>query len=226
MKQLPLGVRPHDRAVFASFLPGPNAEAFAAVRQFAGSPEPALLYLHGALGTGRSHLLQAACAAAAGAGYFPLGDMRALGPAVLEGVANLPLAALDDVDAVAGEGSWERQLFGLYNDCQASGCRLLVAASRPAAELPLALPDLRSRLAAMPHYALRPLDDQQQRAAIAVRAAQRGIELNDETLQYLQNRFTRDMMGLTALLDRLDLASLQEQRRVTLPFIRRVLDGP
>jgi DnaA family protein len=219
-------VRPHDRAVFASFLAGPNEEAVAAVRQFAGAAGPGLLYLHGPAGAGRSHLLQAACAIVAGAGYFPLADMRTLGPAVLDGVAGLSMAALDDLEAVAGEGAWEQQLFGLYNDCQASGCRLLVAASRPAVDLPVLLPDLRSRLAAMPHYALRPLDDRQQRAAIAVRAAQRGIELNDETLQYLQSRFTRDMKGLTALLDRLDLASLEEQRRVTLPFIRRVLDAP
>ncbi len=226
MMQLPLGVRLHDRAVFASFLPGPNAEAVAALRQFASSAEAAMLYLHGPAGTGRSHLLQAVCASVAGAGYFPLADMRGLGPAVLEGVANLPAAALDDLDAVAGDASWEQQLFRLYNDCQIAGCRLLVAASRPAIDLPVVLPDLRSRLAAMAHYALRPLDDEQQRAAIAVRAAQRGIELTDETLQYLQNRFTRDMKGLTALLDRLDVASLQEQRRVTLPFIRRVLDAP
>jgi DnaA-homolog protein len=100
---------------------------------------------------------------------------------------------------------------------------LLVAARVPAVELSVALPDLVSRLAAMAHYALRPLDEAQQGEALRLRASLRGLELPDETLQYLQRRFVRDMSQLTALLDRLDEASLRAQRRLTVPFIREVL---
>lgn len=223
MKQLPLAVRLHDGAQFASFLPGANGEALAAAQQLAAGGA-GRLYLHGAPATGRSHLLQAICARVPGAGYFPLGELRALGAGVLEGAEQMPLVALDDLDAIAGEGEWERQLFALYNAALASGQRLAVAARAPAAELSLGLPDLRSRLGAMPHYGLRALDDAQQRAALSLRAAARGIELPEETLQYLQNHFARDMARLTALLDRLDRASLEAQRRVTLPFIRQVLE--
>jgi DnaA family protein len=224
MKQLPLSVRLQDRAVFASFLPGMNAESVAAARALADGSSP-LLYLHGIAGAGRSHLLQAICAAVPGAGYLPLFQLRELGEAVLDGVVGLPLVALDDLDAVAGLPEWERHLFRLYNECRASGVRLAVSAAVPARDLPLGLPDLASRLAAMPHYALRPLDETQQREALQLRAAQRGIELPVETLLYLQRRFARDMGSLNRLLDQLDLASLEEQRRLTLPFIRRVLDG-
>ena len=223
MKQLPLSVRLQDRAVFGSFLAGANVEALAAARGLAEGSAAPLLYLHGVAGAGRSHLLQAICAAAPGAGYFPLRELRELGPAVLDGVAGLPVVALDDLDAVAGHAEWERALFGLYNECVGNGARLAVSAAVPASDLPLALPDLRSRLAAMPHYALRPLDETQQRQALQLRAAQRGIELPAETLLYLQRRFARDMGSLHRLLDQLDLASLEEQRRLTLPFIRRVL---
>jgi len=225
MKQLPLAVRLQDRAIFASFLPGMNVEALAAARCLAqGDAEP-LLYLHGVAGTGRSHLLQAICAAVAGSGYFPLRQLQEIGEAVLEGVAALPLVALDDLDAVAGNAEWEHRLFKLYNECRGNGVRLVVAASVPAGDLPLVLPDLASRLAAMPHYALRPLNEAQQREALQLHAAQRGVELPEETLLYLQRRFARDMGSLNRLLDQLDLASLEEQRRLTLPFIRRVLDG-
>lgn len=223
MKQLPLSVRLQDRAVFASFLPGSNLEALAAAQDLARGPGVALLYLHGVAGAGRSHLLQAICAAVAGSGYFPLRQLRDLGPTVLEGVAGLPVVALDDLDAVAGDAQWERHLFGLYNECAGNGARLAVSAAAPASSLPLVLPDLASRLAAMPHYALRPLDESQQRQALQLRAAQRGVELPAETLLYLQRRFARDMTSLNRLLDQLDLASLEEQRRLTLPFIRRVL---
>lgn len=223
MKQLPLSVRLQDRAVFSSFLPGANLEALAAAQALAQGAGSALLYLHGVAGAGRSHLLQAICAAVPGSGYFPLRQLRDLGPAVLEGVAGLPAVALDDVDAVAGDGGWERLLFGLYNECAGNGTRLAVSAAVPASDLQLVLPDLASRLAAMPHYALRPLDEVQQRQALQLRAAQRGVELPAETLLYLQRRFARDMGSLNRLLDQLDLASLEEQRRLTLPFIRRVL---
>lgn len=211
--------------MFASFAPGPNAEAVAAARAVAAGNMP-MLYLHGATGTGRSHLLQAICAATPGAGYFPLAELRELGAAVLEGVAALPLLAMDDVDAVAGQREWEQALFGLYNECRATGVRLVAAAVAPARDLHLALPDLASRLGSMPHYALRPLDEAQQREALQLRAAQRGIELPRDTLLYLQRRFARDMVSLNRLLDQLDLASLEERHRLTLPFIRRVLgDG-
>jgi len=225
MKQLPLSVRLQDRAVFASFLPGANVEAVAAAQALAAGQGVPLLYLHGVHGAGRSHLLQAVCAAVPGAGYFPLGELRQLGESVLEGVAALPLVALDDLDAIAGAPDWERRLFNLYNECRAAGARLAVAAAVPARDVPVALPDLASRLAAMPHYALRPLDEGTQREALRLHAAQRGIELPDETLLYLQRRFARDMGSLVRLLDQLDVASLQQQRRLTPAFIREVLDA-
>jgi DnaA family protein len=158
-----------------------------------------------------------------GAGYFPLAQLRELGAEVLDGVGALPAIAIDDLQAVASDPAWEQQLFGLYNECLARGTRLVVAARAPAADVGIRLPDLRSRLSAMPHFALRPLDEAQQRAALQLRAAQRGIELPEETLLYLQRRFARDMVRLHDLLDRLDLASLQEQRRLTVPFIREIL---
>jgi DnaA family protein len=223
VKQLPLSVRLQDRAVFASFLPGANVEALAAARDMAAG-NTLSIYLHGIAGAGRSHLLQAVCAAVPGSGYFPLAELRGMGDSVLEGIATLPVVALDDVDAVAGTPEWERRLFNLYNECRAAGTRLLIAASVPAPDLPIELPDLTSRLTAMPHYALRGLDEAQQREALQLRAAQRGIELPTETVHYLQRRFARDMGSLNKLLDQLDIASLEEQRRLTLPFIRAVLE--
>jgi DnaA family protein len=219
-------MRLHDRAVFGSFLAGGNGLALAAVQQLAAGRGDALVYLHGVEGTGKSHLLQAVCAAVPGAGYFPLAQLRQIGPGVLEGAAQLPVIAIDDLDLVAGDDNWELRLFGLFNECLARGTRLAVAASVPAAHLGASLPDLRSRLASMPQFALRPLDEVQQREALQARAAQRGIELPEETVLYLQRRFARDMGRLHELLDRLDLASLQQQRRLTVPFIREVLGEP
>lgn len=226
MRQIPLGVRLHDRTVFSSFLEGDNGLALAAVRRIASGTGDRVAYLHGASGSGKSHLLQALCAAVAGSAYFPLGQMLTNGPDVLDQVDQLTAVALDDLQIVAGDAEWERRLFNLYNDCEARGTRLVVAALQPAAGLGVALPDLRSRLASMPHFALRSLNESQQREALQLRASQRGLDLPDETVRYLQRRFARDMTTMQALLDRLDAASLEEQRRLTVPFIRRVTGDP
>jgi DnaA-homolog protein len=225
MKQIPLGVRLQDRSVFASFLAGDNSLALAAMQRMASGSDRCA-YLQGPAGSGKSHLLQALCAAVPGSAYFPLAQLLASGPEVLEGADQLAAVALDDLHAVAGDAGWERRLFALYNDCEGRGTRLVVAARQPANGLGVALPDLRSRLASMPHFALRPLDEAQQRQALQLRAAQRGLELPDETVRYLQRRYARDMSSMEALLEKLDAASLQEQRRITVPFIRRITGAP
>jgi DnaA family protein len=222
MRQIPLGVRLQDRTVFASFLPGDNGLALTALQHMADGSGDRTMFLHGATGSGKSHLLQALCAAVAGSAYFPLAQLLASGPDVLEGADRLAAVALDDVHVVVGSTPWERRLFSLYNECEVHGTRLVISARPPAAGLGVVLPDLRSRLSSMPHFALHPLDEAQQREALQLRAAQRGLELPDETVRYLQRRYARDMSSMQALLDKLDAASLEEQRRLTVPFIRQV----
>ena len=70
---------------------------------------------------------------------------------------------------------------------------------------------------------LRPLGEAEQREALRLRAHARGLDLPEETALYLQRRFPRDLPTLYQLLDTIDDAALQAQRRLTVPFIRAVL---
>ena len=226
MQQIPLSVRLADRAVFASFLPAHNSEALQHVQRVAGGAAIGLTWLCGAGGSGKTHLLQAACAAASErmrAGYVPLAQVAPLGVGVLEGLPQMQCLCLDDIDAVAGQIEWERGIFGLLREIEESGARLIVAAQAPPALLRWALPDLGSRCTAAAVFQLRPLDEQEQHAALVLRARLRGLELPDETWQWLRKRFPRDMRTLYQLLDTLDEAALAAQRRLTVPFIREVL---
>src|ERR1017187_7561309 len=92
MRQLPLGVRLPDRAVFASLLAGRNLQAVEHVRALASGASGGVAWLAGATGAGKTHLLQAACAAAGEslrAGYFPLAELGPLGIGVLEGLREI-----------------------------------------------------------------------------------------------------------------------------------------
>jgi len=227
MRQIPLGLRLLDRAVFASFLPARNAEALEHARRVASGAVTGLSWLCGAPGAGKTHLLQAICAAVATtgarAGYLPLTDMARLGVGVLEGLPQLECLCVDDIDQVTGRLGWERAIFALLREIEDGGGRLVVVAQAPPALVDWALPDLGSRFTAGTVLQLRVLDESEQRAALELRARLRGLELPAETSQWLQRRFPRDMRSLYELLDTLDVAALAAQRRLTVPFIREVL---
>jgi DnaA family protein len=220
MRQLPLGVMLRANALFANFAPGANAEILAALEGAGRDP----VWLWGSRGCGKTHLLQAVCAAAGGpAAYFPLSD-RSIPPAALLGLASCRVICLDDAGAAAGDLSRERALFGLFNEACDSGARLIFAASSPPRQLPWRLEDWRSRAGACVIYHVRELDESGRAQALKLRAAQRGITLPAETLEYLMKRVPRDLPSLLHLLDELDEASLVAQRRLTIPFIRDALE--
>jgi DnaA-homolog protein len=220
MRQLPLGVTLRANAVFANFAPGANAEIIAALEGASRDP----VWLWGGAGCGKTHLLQAVCAAARGpAAYFPLAD-RSVPPAALLGLASCGVICLDDAGAAAGDLNWERALFGLFNEATDLGSRLVFAASLPPRQLEWRLEDWRSRAAACVVYHVRDLDEAGRAQALKLRAAQRGLTLPAETLDYLMKRVPRDLPSLLDLLDELDEASLAAQRRLTIPFIRDALE--
>lgn len=226
MQQLPLGVRLPDRAVFASFLPARNREAVHYVGRLAGGEISGTVWVCGASGSGKSHLLQAICARASDsmrAGYLPLQELAPLGVEVLEGMRQLECLCIDDLEQIVGRIEWERGLFGIVREAEDSGARIVVAAQSPPSLLAWALPDLGSRLAASAVFQLRSLDESEQQEALQLRARLRGLELPEETSRWLQRRFPRDMRALYGILDTLDEAALVAQRKLTVPFIRSVL---
>jgi DnaA family protein len=226
MKQLALGVRLRADAVFESFWPGPNGEIVAALR----GPSAAPLWLWGASGSGKTHLLQAVCAAAGEArsgtpaAYFPLTRPPELPPEALAGFERTRVLCVDDVDAAAGDLAWEGALFRLFNEASELRTRLIFAAAAPPRQIDWRLDDWGSRAAACVVYQLRELDDDGRIEALRLRAAQRGLQLPYETSEYLLKRMPRDMRSLFEILDQLDEASLVAQRRLTVPFIRDALE--
>ncbi len=143
---------------------------------------------------------------------------------MLAGVETLTLVALDDLDAVIGEEAWELALFDLYNRAREWGCRLLIAASGAPRNLNVKLPDLRSRLSWGVVYHLPAGTDEVKRAILRFRAQRRGLQMSEEVVAYIFARARRDLAQLLEVLDRLDRASLAEQRALSIPFIKQTLD--
>ena len=230
-QQLSLGVSLKDDATFDNFYaPGasPNAQAAAAVRAQAEAGGEQFIYLWGSSGVGLTHLLQASCHVAEARGfsvqYLPLKELAGFAPeALLDGLDQLDLLCLDSLDAVAGRADWEVALFALYNALRDAGGRLLVAAGHSPRTLPVELADLASRLQWGTVFQVQGLDDADKQQALMRRAHKRGLELTEEVASYIVQRVPRDMNQLFCYLHRLDHASLTEQRRLTIPFVKKTL---
>ena len=224
MGQLPLELALADHASFDTFVGGSHAAAVEHVRNLAcGGTDT--VWLWGAEGAGKSHLLQAACRAAAETGrramYVPL---PAPSPAILADLEHVDLLAVDDVHAVAGDLGWERALFVVLNTYLGRSGALLLAAAAPAVQCRFQLADLASRGAGAVTYRLAQLDDEDRAKALRLHAAARGLTLDAAAADFLLKRVAREMPALTAWLARLDRASLTAQRRLTIPFIRELLE--
>lgn len=224
MTQMALPLRLADHAVFESYLSAGNETLVATLVELAGGQGGQGCWIWGPASTGKTHLLQATSERAGDRSvYVPLGRMAGVTPGILEGLASRELICLDDIDAVAGDASWEEALFSLCNEALDSGSALLVSAGMSPRECPIVLPDLQSRLARLAPFQIVALNDEQRVEALQLRARHRGLELPDETARFLINRSRRDMASLYELLDKLDLEALRAQRRLTIPFVREVL---
>lgn len=232
--QLALNLRLKDSASFANFHPARNAEAVDCLRRALDSMAAArhderVIYLWGPSGSGRTHLLQAAChRAQEGAlafAYVPFGEVANLAPTLLDGLESAPLVCLDDLQTIASAGAWEEAVFALAERLRAREGLLIAAANAAPTHLRLTLPDLVTRLTWGPVYPLQPLADDEKLAALQLRASRLGLELPPDVARYVLARYPRDMSSLFAWLDRVDRQSLAAQRKLTIPFVRELEKG-
>ena len=245
--QLPLAMRWPPQQRFASYRAGDNGAALDLLQRAASEADATWVFLNGAAASGKTHLLIATCAAADPLGrsaqYISLRALPQRGlpqPAASDEATNRAaqdhaasairalggsdLLAIDDLDAIAGNRAAEHALFDLYNRCKVDKSTLLFAAAQAPAQIGITLPDLVSRLSSCAQAVLKPLSDEGRREVLRERGASRGIVLDDAALDWLFARVQRDLGSLTALLDRLDRESLAAKRRVTVPFLRSLLD--
>lgn len=226
--QYTLAVTLPDDETLQSFYGAKESPAVQFIEQFLAPGKPQLpLYLFGASGSGKSHLLYAACVHAQELGMtsqlLALDDFRQYSPRLFDGLEQLDLVCLDNIQAIAGDSHWQVALFDLYNRMVEQGKRLLIVADEAPQQLGITLPDLVSRLQACTIFQLRLLSDDDKQKLLQQKARLRGIDLPDEVARFLLNRQQREIRALVAILDKLDKASIVHQRKLTIPFVKDVL---
>ena len=228
-RQLPLKFEVRDVFTFDTFVAGSNDVPVGIIQQCALGEGEKQVYIWSPEGGGKSHILQAACNLASKKQrtvcYLPAGQLIEQPVEVLDEIEQLDLVCLDDVEQLAQSRKWEVALFDLINRMRETGNSLLLAASASPEALQVPLPDLRSRLAWGPVFQLQSLGDDEKYEALRIRAYLRGLELPENVAEYLMRHYPRDLFGLFERLETLDAAAMAMQRRLTVPFVKSVLEG-
>ena len=194
MKQLALGISPPPQPTLENFVPGANVELIARLREFRS-------------GAFRDAVLYLWGEPGSGKTHL----LRASGDP----------QAVDDVQALAEPD--QIALFNAINRARESGGQVLAAGNAPPAQLPLR-EDLKSRLAWGLVYEVKRLSDEERAVYLRAEASRRGMRLPEDVVAYLLTHARRDLPTLTAILEQLDRALLEQKRQITLPLVREILN--
>lgn len=208
--KLPTSYSPADFA-----LSDANRLAYDWVMRWPGWDSPTMA-ISGPPACGKTHLASI-WAQKAGAAILP--------PSAVTGA---PAELFAESDALAIDGDWpetpdETALFHLLNYVRNEGKSLLLTHREPPARWPVALPDLASRLKALPHVAILPADDELLRILIMKQCADRQLSISPDIVAYILKHADRSAQAASSLIARLDSASLQQGRTITLPFVSKIL---
>lgn len=225
--QLTLPFMLHHDATFTNFIPGKNQPLVTWLQTTLQTQTESYAYLWGPSGVGCTHLLQACCRSLLERGlsavYLSMSEVLTLSPKLCENLESFALICIDDIHAIAGHAIWEEAVFHLYNRCQSAKSCLLVAAPTVPKETGIHLPDLLSRLEHGLVFQVQALSDTDKCLALQSRARLHGMEMSSEVGQFLLRSVPRDLPTLFSVLEKLDHASLVEQRKLTIPFVKQVL---
>lgn len=228
IEQLPLRVQLRDEATFENFYSSAAQEFAKQIQMSASGEGEQSIFVSGPVGSGCSHLLQAACHQAESKGlnsvYLPLDELVDYSPAIFESLEGLPLIALDNLQAIAGRPEWEEALFHLFNRVRDSGGHLLFAADKSPDELNIKLPDLYSRLVWGLVYSIGEPEADFKMSALQYRAKNRGIDMSDDVAKFVVKNVEGHMENMFEALQQLDNASLSAKKKLTRPFVKSVMN--
>ena len=243
-KQLSLPVSLPADETFDSFVSAQNQQLVALLKticqetpnwsavpslQFLASGSLPLINIVGGEGQGKSHLLYALAHRLSARGvshiYLNCNQLASLEQQILEGLENLSVIALDNIDCVRQNAHWEEAVFDLFNRIMEKRNTVVICSSRQMpANTGFALPDLESRLQWGTTFSLKRLGDDARKQAVRYRAEQKGLMFSDAALTFVLNHYDRNLKSLMCLLERLDARSLQEQRKISISMIKRELN--
>ena len=226
-QQIPFEFGNFQKIDFTSFIQGKNKELLHLLNIVAKKEQNDCLYIWGSRATGKTHLLQAACKQADEINYhvtyIPLKHHRDFNPEILEGLGELDLICVDDLEFISDNIEWQQRLTLLYNEIRDNNNSIIISSAFSPKDINIGLNDLKSRLIWGQVFKIKPPDDQLKIEILKRKAKERSFELSNNVAEFLIHRISRDLNSLIKILDDIDRSSLAAKRKVTIPFVKELI---
>jgi DnaA family protein len=229
---LPVSFRKQDS--FDTFVEGDNRQLISHIQQILKNPNAypsasqRITVITGTRGAGKSHLLMATCEQANVLGlsqqYLDLAQLIKMPPEILLGLINKDVVCIDNFQVVSKHANWQTAIFDTINQfTEQESILILIASNVGIDDIDYTLKDLRTRLSWGTNFTLHLLSDEDKQFALEKHLEVLGISFTPDAVSFLLNRISRNMHELSAAIDALDIASLENKRKITIPFIKATL---
>ena len=228
LPQIPFVFGNFQKIDFTSFIEGENQDLLDFLNTMTKKKKNDCLYIWGSQGTGKTHLLQAACKQAddmnSQVTYIPLKQYEEFDSEIFNGLGKLDLICVDDLEFISGNLEWQQRLTLLYNEIRDNNNSIIISSTSSPKNIKIELDDLKSRLVWGQVYKINPPNDELKIEILKRKASERSFELSKSVAEFLIHRTDRDLNSLIKILDVIDHSSLAAKRKVTIPFVKKLID--
>ena len=216
--QIPIDFGFFTVKTFDNFIIGDNKKLYRSLKNLIDSDQ--LILIYGAKSSGKTHLCEALCNE-----YLDSVTFIDNKPKLLSLVSHdfFELLVIDDIDQLISSKQDEEGLFTLINNQILHKKPVVISSSKDVNDCGIHLKDLSSRLLSDKIFTISDLSDSDKINMMTLYCSQRGLEIHEKVLQYIMNNCSRDLYFLCALIKNLDIVSLSMRRKITIPFIKKVI---
>ena len=225
-RQLALQIQINERASLDNFFVSKNNNQTIQILKniLLSSNKGAQIFIDDLGSNGKSYLLQAICNDFSNSNnssiYIPMQETINFDPSILEGISELNLICIDDIDLINKRREWEIPFFNLINECYEKECFLILSGSINKLK---AIPDLISRIKKMETLRLEAINDDELMEATQAISKNLNIEFSDKNMNYLINNSKRDIKTIFRTLSQLEKESLERKKSIGLNLIKDVI---
>ena len=205
--QIPIDFGFFTVKTFDNFIIGDNKKLYSSLQNIIDTDQ--LILIYGNKSSGKTHICEALCNTYLDS--VTLIDSKSK----LSNLLSLDfyeLLVIDDLDKLISSKHDEESLFNL-----------VISSSKDVNDCGIQLKDLSSRLLSDKIFTISDLSDSDKIDMMTLYCSQRGLEIHEKVLQYIMNNCSRDLYFLCALIKNLDIVSLSMRRKITIPFIKKVV---
>ena len=226
--QFPLAFEFQANQGFNTFFTASNQDIVSQLQKLILGTGERQIFLYGEAALGKSHLLQACCQFAHTQGmnpfYYPFEEKRLPSLSMLENLEEVKLVCFDNINEIIGNLDWEQAFLNFLNQNAENNNRLILTARTNPKEIEVKLPDLKNSLSSGLSLELNPLEQNETITALIHKASYMGITISRKVGHFLVTHYASDLPSMWILLEQLDKATLSAQRKLTIPFLKQILE--